>query len=44
MILPPRLKADSDGTEVAGTARKSFAMIDRVGNLLLFAFHQSSGL
>ena len=42
ITLPPTLNADSDATVVAGIARISRAILLRIGNFGLFAFHQPS--
>ena len=40
-ILPPRLKADSEGTVLRGITRKSRAMVDKTENFSACAFHQA---
>ena len=36
---PDREKVFSAGTDVAGTERISFAILDRIGNVVIFSFH-----
>ena len=42
MILPDKLKQDSEDTVETGIEKISFAMIDRTGNVSLWSFHQRS--
>jgi hypothetical protein len=40
MVLLAMLKADSDGTDEAGTANKSWAIRERVGYFVALPIHQ----